>query len=69
MQTEPPMNAPENREQTAEIMFEGLNIQGIPYKSHLNLVLFKQAADDFAQDFTLLFRRSLPWLPAGLVTK
>jgi len=29
--TEPPMNAPENREQTAEIMFEGLNIQGRLY--------------------------------------
>ncbi|CAG8436697.1 16514_t:CDS:2 [Funneliformis caledonium] len=27
--TEPPLNAPENREQTAEIMFESFNIQGL----------------------------------------
>jgi len=30
---EMPRNAPENREQTVEIMFEGLNIQSILYKS------------------------------------
>jgi len=29
MQTEPPMNAPENREMTAEIMFESFNVQGL----------------------------------------
>lgn len=29
MQTEPPLNPPENRENTAEIMFESFNIQGL----------------------------------------
>jgi hypothetical protein len=28
-QTEPPLNAPENRENTAEIMFESFNVQGL----------------------------------------
>jgi actin-related protein 3 len=28
-QTEPPLNAPENREATAEIMFESFNVQGL----------------------------------------
>jgi actin-related protein len=29
MQTEPPLNAPENREYTAEIMFETFNVKGL----------------------------------------
>lgn len=29
MLTEPPMNAPENREYTAEIMFETFNVKGL----------------------------------------
>ena len=29
LQTEPPLNPPENREQTAEIFFESFNIQGL----------------------------------------
>ncbi|KAL7327323.1 Actin-related protein 3, variant 2 [Mucor circinelloides] len=29
LMTEPPMNAPENREMTAEIMFESFNVQGL----------------------------------------
>lgn len=29
LQTEPPLNAPENREQTAEIFFESFNVQGL----------------------------------------
>jgi actin-related protein len=29
MQTEPPLNPPENRENTAEIMFESFNVQGL----------------------------------------
>lgn len=29
LQTEPPLNAPENREATAEIMFESFNVQGL----------------------------------------
>lgn len=28
-QTEPPLNPPENREATAEIMFESFNVQGL----------------------------------------
>jgi hypothetical protein len=28
-QTEPPLNPPENRENTAEIMFESFNVQGL----------------------------------------
>lgn len=29
VQTEPPLNPPENRENTAEIMFESFNVQGL----------------------------------------
>jgi actin-related protein 3 len=29
LQTEPPLNAPENREYTAEIMFETFNVKGL----------------------------------------
>ncbi len=29
LQTEPPLNPPENRENTAEIMFESFNVQGL----------------------------------------
>lgn len=29
VQTEPPLNPPENREATAEIMFESFNVQGL----------------------------------------
>lgn len=29
LQTEPPLNPPENREYTAEIMFESFNIPGL----------------------------------------
>lgn len=29
LQTEPPLNAPENREYTAEIMFESFNVPGL----------------------------------------
>jgi actin-related protein 3 len=29
LQTEPPLNPPENREATAEIMFESFNVQGL----------------------------------------
>ena len=29
MQTEPPLNVPENREATAEIMFESFNVKGL----------------------------------------
>lgn len=29
MQTEPPLNTPENREYTAEIMFESFNVPGL----------------------------------------
>jgi len=37
--TEPPMNSPENREQTAKIMFEVLNIQGLYIAVQAVLVL------------------------------
>lgn len=29
LQTEPPLNTPENREYTAEIMFESFNVPGL----------------------------------------
>jgi len=50
VQTEPPMNTPENRELTAEIMFETFNVPGLyiavqvpPYRSTLCAVLCHSA--------------------------
>ncbi|OAV97805.1 actin-like protein 3 [Puccinia triticina 1-1 BBBD Race 1] len=51
--TEPPMNAPENREQTAEIMFEGLNIQGLYIAVQAVLALAASWSSNKVTDRTL----------------
>jgi actin-related protein len=63
------MNAPENREQTAEIMFEGLNIQGTFRQSVVENLSMQLMTPNTPQDSTLPFRPSLRLLPVGPVTK
>jgi actin-related protein 3 len=40
-QTEPPMNSPENREYTAEIMFETFNVPGLSSLAHLGFTAYR----------------------------
>jgi len=51
--TETPMNAPENCEQTAEIMFEGLNIQELYIAVQAVLSLAASGSSNKATDRTL----------------
>ncbi|CAG8737088.1 13911_t:CDS:2, partial [Racocetra fulgida] len=51
--TEPPLNAPENREQTAEIMFESFNIQGLYIAVQAVLALAASWASNKTSDFVL----------------
>ncbi|RHZ62694.1 hypothetical protein Glove_337g7 [Diversispora epigaea] len=51
--TEPPLNAPENREQTAEIMFESFNIQGLYIAVQAVLALAASWSSNKATDFVL----------------
>jgi actin-related protein len=53
-QTEPPLNAPENREQTAEIMVESFNIQGLYIAFQAVLALAASWASNKTSDFVLL---------------
>merc|ERR1712137_1530165 len=53
MLTEPPLNPPENREQTAEIMFEGLNIQGLYIAVQAVLALAASWSSNKVTDRTL----------------
>ncbi|KAF0415888.1 actin actin-like protein [Gigaspora rosea] len=51
--TEPPLNAPENREQTAEIMFESFNIQGLYIAVQAVLALAASWDSNKTKDFVL----------------
>ncbi|KAG9298433.1 hypothetical protein G9A89_008697 [Geosiphon pyriformis] len=51
--TEPPLNAPENREQTAEIMFESFNIQGLYIAVQAVLALAASWATKEVKDYVL----------------
>lgn len=46
-QTEPPLNTPENREYTAEIMFESFNVPGLYIAVQVRAGLFKVRASVF----------------------
>jgi actin-related protein 3 len=52
-QTEPPLNAPENREQTAEIFFESFNIKGLYIAVQAVLALAASWASNRVTDRTL----------------
>ena len=52
-QTEPPLNAPENREQTAEIFFESFNIKGLYIAVQAVLALAASWASSRVTDRTL----------------
>lgn len=41
LQTEPPLNTPENREYTAEIMFESFNVPGLYIAVQVKLNLWE----------------------------
>ncbi|CAJ0647978.1 4762_t:CDS:2 [Entrophospora sp. SA101] len=51
--TEPPLNAPENREQTAEIMFESFNIEGLYIAVQAVLALASSWKSNKNTDFVL----------------
>ncbi|CAG8482201.1 7850_t:CDS:2 [Ambispora leptoticha] len=51
--TEPPLNAPENREQTAEIMFESFNIQGLYIAVQAVLALAASWTSKETKDYVL----------------
>lgn len=48
LQTEPPLNTPENREYTAEIMFESFNVPGLYIAVQVN-----KQTHDTVSSFTL----------------
>lgn len=52
-QTEPPLNAPENREQTAEIFFESFNIKGLYIAVQAVLALAASWSSNRVTDRTL----------------
>ena len=52
-QTEPPLNAPENREQTAEIFFESFNIKGLYIAVQAVLALAASWSSNKVTDRTL----------------
>lgn len=53
-QTEPPLNTPENREYTAEIMFESFNVPGLYIAVQVRTGLLKVRAAVFLFELKLI---------------
>ena len=53
-QTEPPLNTPENREYTAEIMFESFNVPGLYIAVQVRAGLWKFRATVFLLELKLI---------------
>lgn len=61
LQTEPPLNTPENREYTAEIMFESFNVPGLYIAVQVRSLLLFKVSHSVG---TLCFHASLFFCPA-----
>lgn len=59
-QTEPPLNTPENREYTAEIMFESFNVPGLYIAVQVRAGLLKVRAT-FSNSLRKLYERCLEY--------
>lgn len=53
-QTEPPLNTPENREYTAEIMFESFNVPGLYIAVQVRTELLKVTSAIFLLELELV---------------
>lgn len=54
-QTEPPLNTPENREYTAEIMFESFNVPGLYIAVQVRAELLKVTSAIFLLGLELVY--------------